>query len=202
MPTKKSQLTCERCRRSLDRECFDSRPRPGNGMRMAKQCRDCMSRSADRPTAPASDQPCACGCGQFTRIAQRTNPKWGHIRGMPQQYVVGHSPRVTSGQMWRVEDGTGCWIWLRSKDKSNRGQVAIRDKINPQLNRHTSAHRWNYETHIGPIPEGLELDHLCANGLCVNPAHLEPVTHQENMRRNVARLRFAGRHWIKTGEVL
>lgn len=45
------------------------------------------------------------------------------------------------------------------------------------------AHRWAYEHWVGPIPEGLEIDHLCRVKLCVNPAHLEPVTRAENMRR-------------------
>jgi hypothetical protein len=40
-----------------------------------------------------------------------------------------------------------------------------------------------YERHIGPIPEGLQLDHLCRNRACINPAHLEPVTNLENLRR-------------------
>lgn len=45
------------------------------------------------------------------------------------------------------------------------------------------AHRFSYELHVGPIPEGLVIDHLCRNRLCVNPDHLEPVTSQENVRR-------------------
>lgn len=45
------------------------------------------------------------------------------------------------------------------------------------------AHREAWERMVGPIPEGRELDHLCRNPLCVNPDHLEPVTHAENMRR-------------------
>ncbi|WP_369010576.1 HNH endonuclease signature motif containing protein, partial [Bacillus cereus] len=45
------------------------------------------------------------------------------------------------------------------------------------------AHRYVYENLSGPIPEGMELDHLCRNPPCVNPDHLDPVTHEENMRR-------------------
>jgi hypothetical protein len=48
------------------------------------------------------------------------------------------------------------------------------------------AHRFAYELLVGPIPEGLVIDHLCRNRRCVNPAHLEPVTAEENWRRGDA----------------
>lgn len=48
---------------------------------------------------------------------------------------------------------------------------------------HVLVHRFVYELLRAPIPDGLELDHLCRNHPCVNPAHLEPVTHRENMMR-------------------
>ena len=47
------------------------------------------------------------------------------------------------------------------------------------------AHRAAYELLVGPIPDGLEIDHLCRNPPCVNVGHLEPVTHAENVRRGV-----------------
>lgn len=47
-----------------------------------------------------------------------------------------------------------------------------------------SAHKVVYESLVGPVPAGLELDHLCRVRACVNPAHMEPVTHAENMRRS------------------
>src|ERR1035437_2579021 len=48
-----------------------------------------------------------------------------------------------------------------------------------------SALCWSYENFVGPIPDGLELDHLCRNTLCVRPSHLEPVIHKENMKRGL-----------------
>lgn len=45
------------------------------------------------------------------------------------------------------------------------------------------AHRVAYETWVGPIPDGLTIDHLCRNRLCIEPTHLEPVTNRENIQR-------------------
>lgn len=81
------------------------------------------------------------------------------------------------------KQSNGCWIWIGSifnKGLKSYGQIRLGRKENSKCQR---AHRVTYEHFIGKIPDGLELDHLCKNTLCVNPKHLEPVTHAENMKR-------------------
>ena len=65
----------------------------------------------------------------------------------------------------------GCWMWTGRQIKGY-GQYGSR-----------LAHRVAYLLLVGPIPDGLEIDHTCRRPLCVNPAHLEPVTRAENQRR-------------------
>jgi len=71
-----------------------------------------------------------------------------------------------------------CWIWQGAKNDRGYGQIRMHGKA-------IYAHRAMYEIHVGPIAKGLELDHLCREPACVNPAHLEPVTHRENIRRGL-----------------
>ena len=72
-----------------------------------------------------------------------------------------------------------CWLWTSTKDKRGYGYIGEGGR----RGRSRSAHQIAYELVVGPIPEGLELDHLCMVPSCVRPDHLEPVTHEENIRR-------------------
>ncbi len=73
-------------------------------------------------------------------------------------------------------DASGCWIWTGTINDSGYGVVSLYGKS-------SSAHRLFYKTLVGPIETGLDLDHLCRVRPCCNPAHLEPVTRAENIRR-------------------
>lgn len=75
-----------------------------------------------------------------------------------------------------MTDRSICWPWPGMWDVWGYGRVGV--------NGHQrGAHRAVYELMVGPVPDGLELDHLCRFRACVNPDHLEPVTHAENVRR-------------------
>lgn len=75
---------------------------------------------------------------------------------------------------------SGCIEWLAGGNGLGYGVIHLGPSDN---NRKVYAHRWSYEHHVGPIPAGLHIDHLCRNPSCVNPAHLEPVTQRENNLR-------------------
>lgn len=80
-----------------------------------------------------------------------------------------------------MEQGPECWIWTSTVVGDGYGYFYVGGgRANRQR---VYAHRWAYEQMVGPIPEGMEIDHLCRVRLCVKPAHLEPVTAQENHRR-------------------
>ncbi len=74
--------------------------------------------------------------------------------------------------------GDDCWEWTAGKTIEGYGLFYYED-------RKQCAHRVAYELTVGPIPEGLHLDHLCRNPACVNPDHLEPVTNKVNAQRGL-----------------
>ena len=92
----------------------------------------------------------------------------------------------SGGRFWSKVDKTNeCWEWTASTTGNGYGQFWINGKL-------TGAHRVSYEMEYGPIPDGLQIDHLCENKLCVRPSHLEAVTQQENLRRAVVNKRQRG----------
>lgn len=119
---------------------------------------------------------CECGCGQPAPIAQSSNATTGRVKGRPLRYVQGHNRGPLRKGPDFVVDQNGCWIWQFTKNPCGYGMVRHDGRMTP-------AHRVYYERHIGAVPDGLQLDHLCRVRACVNPAHLEPVTNAENCRR-------------------
>lgn len=92
----------------------------------------------------------------------------------------------------KIDRAGDCWIWTGASDGTGYGQINV-DGIHRR-----AVHIVMYEMHVGPVPDGLELDHLCHNRdmacsggsscvhrRCCNPAHLEPVTRRENALRGV-----------------
>jgi hypothetical protein len=90
-------------------------------------------------------------------------------------------------EKWVLDIETGCWLWIASKRPDGYGQ------INSGRSERTIlyAHRVAYELYREPIPDELELDHLCRARNCVNPEHLESVTGSVNIQRGLTPIRHA-----------
>lgn len=80
-----------------------------------------------------------------------------------------------------------CWLWNGSTKAAGYGTFQIRREGETKW-RAVNAHRYAYELWVGPIPEGLQIDHLCATPACVRPDHLDVVTQAENLRRKSERI--------------
>jgi hypothetical protein len=120
------------------------------------------------------------------------------------EYCEAHYQRVRTGRpidaplnvrgndkqrfMFYVKKTATCWLWTGTRrgknwsDGGGYGKFYLWDR-QLQEQKSVAAHRYSYEIFKGSIPDGLQLDHLCMNRLCVNPKHLEPVTNSENQHR-------------------
>lgn len=76
----------------------------------------------------------------------------------------------------RVDKSAECWLWTGQRNTDGYGQYKVKGV-------RKMVHRLAYEELVGPIPNGLTLDHLCRTRNCVNPGHLEPITNAENILR-------------------
>jgi hypothetical protein len=85
-------------------------------------------------------------------------------------------PPITRSFWSLVEKTDACWLWSGAKEPRGYGYVY-------QHGKKRRAHRITYELFKGPIPDGLDIDHLCRNTSCVNPEHLEAVSHRVNVLR-------------------
>lgn len=75
--------------------------------------------------------------------------------------------------------GDGCWLYAGAIEHNGYGAIMVDGR------KKRKAHRVVYEALVGPIPAGLDLDHLCRARNCVRPAHMEPVTRSQNLRRGI-----------------
>lgn len=130
---------------------------------------------------------CKCGCGKKTNIVKTTVKCKGYFAGQPRPFIRGHSysqsQEIKETRYWSQVrfDVSGCWIWTGNKDDKGYGRCWDVRPGAPSKQR--KAHQISYNLLIGEVPDGMELDHLCRTRSCVNPYHLEPVTHAVNMTR-------------------
>lgn len=95
------------------------------------------------------------------------------LRGLPRGSYAPGLPRLLA----RMEvSESGCWLWTGYRSRLGYGQIRYQ-------NRAIGTHRLSYMLLVGPIPEGLVIDHLCRTPACINPAHLEPVPQRVNVLR-------------------
>lgn len=137
---------------------------------------------------------CQCRCGEKTNIARCTDAKKGWRKGHPLQFIHRHQCRKYQSleeAFWanvKVGASDECWEWQSKSIAAGYGLIWA-------CGEHITAHRFSYEIHNGPIPDGLDVLHGCDNKLCANPRHLRVGTARDNIRDAIDR----GRVWDESG---
>jgi hypothetical protein len=105
-------------------------------------------------SATVATKLCECGCGNPAPIARASSPKWGTVKGQPQRFVRGHSPRrPVAYRFWaKVQKTDACWEWTSTRCRGGYGMLQVDGR--GQL-----AHRVSYEILVGPIPDGSVVRH-------------------------------------------
>ncbi len=145
-----------------------------------------MSRAPDRERLKAvrAANPRRCdfpGCGRPHKSRGYCHSHVTQLRrGEPLSSLLswGRSVKERAFAVRKIDDVTGCWVWDAPLNDKGYGSIQANRKV-------TTVHLAFWRETVGPVPDGLELDHLCRNRACFNPAHLEPVTGRVNVLRGI-----------------
>lgn len=121
---------------------------------------------------------CHCDCGETLTAAT------GRLRrGRPNACESCTAQAYLERRFWtKVERTQTCWLWTGCVNEDGYGTFSYDGKVR-------KAHRAAYAMFVGPIPDGLEIDHKCRTRNCVNPDHLQPATHKQNCQNRIAPIR-------------
>ena len=145
----------------------------------------------DTTNNPSSEIPygyCHCGCGQKTKIANRSSTSIGWVKGTPVKTLLHHraiQPVIPiEERFWaKVKKTDTCWLWLGAHNPLGYGRIGMKHKS-------YLTHRLSYELSYGPIPDGLFVCHHCDTPACVKPDHLFLGTHWDNIQDMMHKHRY------------